>query len=101
MDPLKESSGSSQVETSSGRSRTLTRRHMLRLAVGGSIGLSLDGILDLQTVRAATREMKLSQVKEYTTSCNFCSCGCGMIASVREGKLIAMEIGRASCRERV
>jgi formate dehydrogenase major subunit len=64
---------------------------VLRLAVGGSIGLSLDAILDLQTVRAATREMKLSQVKEYTTSCNFCSCGCGMIASVREGKLIAME----------
>jgi formate dehydrogenase major subunit len=91
MDPLKESSGSLQAETNSSRSRTLTRRHVLRLAVGGSIGLSLDGILDLQTVRAATREMKLSQVKEYTTSCNFCSCGCGMIASVREGKLIAME----------
>jgi formate dehydrogenase major subunit len=91
MDPLKESSGSPQAETNSGKSKTLTRRHVLRLAVGGSIGLSLDGILDLQTVRAATREMKLSQVKEYTTSCNFCSCGCGMIASVREGKLIAME----------
>ena len=55
------------------------------------MGLALDGILDLQTVRAATREMKLSQIKEYTTSCNFCSCGCGMIASTRDGKLIAME----------
>jgi len=91
MHSLKDSSGSLQAETNSSGSRTLTRRHVLRLAVGGSIGLSLDGILDLQTVRAATREMKLSQVKEYTTSCNFCSCGCGMIASVREGKLIAME----------
>src|SRR3954454_13794905 len=49
------------------------------------------GEYDLQTVRAATREMKLSQVKEFTTSCNFCSCGCGMIASVRDGKLISME----------
>ena len=69
----------------------VTRRSMLKLTVGAGMGLALDGILDLQTVRAATHKMKLSQVKEYTTSCNFCSCGCGMIASTRDGKLIAME----------
>lgn len=79
------------ISASRSKTGTVTRRDMLRLAVGASMGLALDGILDLQTVRAATREMKLSQVKEYTTSCNFCSCGCGMIASTREGKLISME----------
>jgi formate dehydrogenase major subunit len=79
------------ISTNRSKTGTVTRRDMLRLAVGASMGLALDGILDLQTVRAATREMKLSQVKEYTTSCNFCSCGCGMIASTREGKLISME----------
>jgi formate dehydrogenase major subunit len=79
------------VAANSSKTGTVSRRAMLRLSVGASIGLALDGILDLQTVRAATREMKLSQVKEYTTSCNFCSCGCGMIASTREGKLISME----------
>jgi len=45
----------------------------------------------LPKVRAATQEFKLANVREFTTSCNFCSCGCGMIAAVREGKLITME----------
>ncbi len=42
-------------------------------------------------MRAATADMKLSNVSEFTTSCNFCSCGCGMIAAVRDGKLLKME----------
>jgi formate dehydrogenase major subunit len=59
--------------------------------VGSSVGLTLDGLLDVPTVRAATSKLKLANVTEFTTSCNFCSCGCGMIAAVRDGKLIAME----------
>ena len=35
--------------------------------------------------------MKLREVSEFTTSCNSCSCGCGMIATVRDGNLISME----------
>jgi formate dehydrogenase major subunit len=54
-------------------------------------GLAIGDLLDLSTVRAATQKLKLENVSEFTTSCNFCSCGCGMVASVREGKLIAME----------
>ena len=42
-------------------------------------------------MQAATQELKLSDVSEFTTSCNFCSCGCGMIAAVRDGKLLKME----------
>ena len=42
-------------------------------------------------MRAATKDLKLSDVSEFTTSCNFCSCGCGMIAAVRDGKLLTME----------
>ena len=42
-------------------------------------------------MRAATKDLKLSDVSEFTTSCNFCSCGCGMIAAVRDGKLLKME----------
>ena len=61
------------------------------MAVGGGVGLALDGVLNLSTVRAETQKFKLANVSEFTTSCNFCSCGCGMVASVREGKLIAME----------
>jgi formate dehydrogenase major subunit len=69
----------------------INRRDWIRAAVGGSVGLALDGLLDLATVRAATQKLKLTNVSEFTTSCNFCSCGCGMIAAVREGTLIAME----------
>jgi len=69
----------------------ISRRQLLRLAAGGGTGLALGGLIDLSTVRAATQQLKLSNVNEFTTSCNFCSCGCGMIAAVRDEKLIAME----------
>jgi formate dehydrogenase major subunit len=69
----------------------VTRRALLKLTVAGGAGLALDGLLDVSAVRAATKDLKLSEVSEFTTSCNFCSCGCGMIAAVRDGKLLTME----------
>jgi len=75
-------------------SRTLTgvtRREWFRTAAGGCAGLALGGLVDVAAVRANTQKLKLSDVSEFTTSCNFCSCGCGMVATVREGKLITME----------
>jgi len=69
----------------------ITRREWFKATVGGSVGLALTEFLDVPAVRAATQQLKLSEVSEFTTSCNFCSCGCGMVASVRDGKLIAME----------
>jgi len=70
---------------------SINRRDWLRLTVGGGAGLAISGLLDLSTVRAATQKLKLENISEFTTSCNFCSCGCGMVAAVREGKLISME----------
>jgi formate dehydrogenase major subunit len=70
---------------------TISRRNLLRLTLSGGAGLAVDGLLDVRAVRAATRDLKLSEVSEFTTSCNFCSCGCGMIAAVRDGKLLTME----------
>ncbi len=72
-------------------SRTLTRRDLFRLTFAGGGGLALGGLLDVPAMRAATQDLKLSEVSEFTTSCNFCSCGCGMIAAVRDGKLLKME----------
>jgi formate dehydrogenase major subunit len=69
----------------------VSRRDLLRLTAVGAAGLALDGLIDVPAMRAATRELKLSDIQEFTTSCNFCSCGCGMIAAVRDGKLITME----------
>jgi formate dehydrogenase major subunit len=72
-------------------SPTIRRRDLLKIAVGAGAGLALGDIIDLSTVRAAAQQLKLANVSEFTTSCNFCSCGCGMIAAVRDGKLISME----------
>ena len=79
------------MDSKPGRSGQLKRRDLFRIAAASSAGLALDGILDLNKVRAATQQLKLSNVNEFTTACNFCSCGCGMVASVRDGKLIALE----------
>jgi len=70
---------------------SVDRRRLLKLMVGGGAGLALDGFIDVPAMRAATQDLKLSNISEFTTSCNFCSCGCGMVASVRDGKLISME----------
>ena len=70
---------------------TISRRDLFRLTLGGGAGLALGGLLDVPAMRAATKDLKLSDVSEFTTSCNFCSCGCGMIAAVRDGKLLTME----------
>jgi formate dehydrogenase major subunit len=67
------------------------RRDLLRLGFLAGAGFDLGGLVDPAAMRAATSGMKLSNVTEFTTSCNFCSCGCGMIAAVRDGKLITME----------
>jgi formate dehydrogenase major subunit len=69
----------------------VTRREWFRAAARGCAGLSLGGLVDVTAVRASALQLKLSDVSEFTTSCNFCSCGCGMVATVREGKLINME----------
>jgi len=71
--------------------RGLSRRDVLRLGVSGGAGLALGGLLDVKAARAATQSLKLAAVSEFTTSCNFCSCGCGMIAAVRDGKLLLLE----------
>ena len=70
---------------------TTSRREWVKATAGGCVGLALGSLVDLQVVHASTQNLKLSEVNEFTTSCNFCSCGCGMVASVRDGKLISME----------
>jgi formate dehydrogenase major subunit len=73
------------------RGATLDRRRLLKLGASGGAGFALSGYLDVPGIRAANKNLKLSDVSEFTTACNFCSCGCGMIAAVRDGKLITLE----------
>jgi formate dehydrogenase major subunit len=70
---------------------SLNRREWLKSTVGGGVGLAIGGFVDMPAIEAAARDVKLANVAEFTTSCNFCSCGCGMIAAVRDGKLMKME----------
>lgn len=81
----------SDFDFSAQDSRTISRREWLRASIGGGVGLAVGELIDVPTIRAATQKLKLANINEFTTSCNFCSCGCGMIAAVREGQLIAME----------
>jgi formate dehydrogenase major subunit len=74
----------------------MDRRDMLKLALGAGIGvevggLEVTGLVDVPALKAAAKELKLANVSEFTTSCNFCSCGCGMIGAVRDGKLVTLE----------
>src|SRR3954463_16728334 len=67
------------------------RRDLFKMAAFGGVGLPLAGLVDVDLVRASVSDKKLADVSEFTTSCNFCSCGCGMIAAVKDGKLVTME----------
>ena len=93
--PAGDGSGvTSGARTDAGRafgSQRVSRRDLLKLTLCAGAGLDLRGLVDPSAVRAATEKLKLSDVVEFTTSCNFCSCGCGMIAAVRNGKLVTLE----------
>jgi formate dehydrogenase major subunit len=64
----------------------------LKWAAGGGAGLALGELgLKASDVQAAVKTAKLAGAKEFTTACNFCSCGCGMVAHVKDGKLVNLE----------
>jgi len=90
-DRFENDSAEARADGSPNGAAGVSRRELLRLGFRGAGGLTLAGLVDVPAARAATGSMKLSEVSEFTTSCNFCSCGCGMVATVRDGKLITME----------
>jgi len=67
----------------------LGRRDLFKVLATGSAGVALETLLAPQASRAA--EMRLAGAKEFTTVCNFCSCGCGMVGHVLDGKLVNLE----------
>ncbi len=69
---------------------SLTRRAWLKLATG-SAGLAVTDLVDARELHKAAASVKLKDAKEVTTACNFCSCGCGIICHVKDGKLVNLE----------
>ena len=69
----------------------LDRRSFFKVA-GVQAGLAVADLgVEAGAVESAGDRMKLSGAKEVTTACNFCSCGCGMVCHVRDGKLVNLE----------
>jgi formate dehydrogenase major subunit len=68
---------------------TIGRRDLMKgiATVGGAAAVG--ELFVVQPSRAA--ELKRAGAKEFTTACNFCSCGCGMVGHVIDGKLVNLE----------
>jgi formate dehydrogenase major subunit len=70
---------------------SIGRRSWLKLTAGGGAGLALAELVDVREAHASAKRAKIAGAKEFTTACNFCSCGCGMVAHVKDGKLVNLE----------
>lgn len=70
----------------------LKRREFLKLAGATGAGLALSQLgFNMRSLEAASSKCRIHGAREYTSICNFCSCGCGMICHVKDGKLINLE----------
>ena len=67
----------------------IDRREWLKSVAGGGAAFAVGDFFVDEPSRAA--ELKLAGAKEFTTACNFCSCGCGMVGHVINGKLVNLE----------
>ena len=67
------------------------RRDWLKMATVAAPGLAITELVGAKELQAATLNTKLTGAREFTTACNFCSCGCGMVCSVKDGKLVNLE----------
>jgi formate dehydrogenase major subunit len=68
---------------------TIGRRDLLKGVAAGGAAATMGELLVSLPSRAA--ELKRAGAKEFTTICNFCSCGCGMVGHVLDGKLVNLE----------
>jgi formate dehydrogenase major subunit len=69
----------------------MTRRGFFG-ATGAGIGASLGFLLGTpRQVQAAPPEFKTQRTVETTTICPYCGCGCGLVVSARDGKVVNTE----------
>jgi len=70
----------------------MNRRNWLKRATTGAAGALLGGTaVGAPEAGASPKRPKLAGSEVFTTACNFCSCGCGMLCYVRDGKLVDLE----------
>ena len=63
----------------------------MKLATGGGIGLAVADVANALELQSAAASVRLLDTKRVATACNFCSCGCGIVCHVRDGKLVHVE----------
>ena len=68
---------------------TISRRDWLKGLASGGAAAAFGELFVAQPSRAA--ELKRAGASEFTTVCNFCSCGCGMVGHVLDGRLVNLE----------
>jgi len=68
----------------------VSRRDFLK-ASGITTGAAFTGFLSLSAAEAGVECLRIRHAKQSTTICPYCGCGCGMIVSVSNGKVINIE----------
>jgi len=69
----------------------VNRRTWFKRAATGAGALLGGSALALPEASAGSKPPKLAGTEVFTTACNFCSCGCGMLCYVKDGKLVDIE----------
>ena len=67
----------------------VSRRSFLKIS-GGALTLGSMSV-SLEPVRAYAQGLRIKDAKETTTVCPYCSVGCGIVVSVKDGKVINTE----------
>lgn len=70
---------------------TMTRRGFLKAS--GVTGGALAGLFGMRPIeaRAADTRLRIRYARQSTTICPYCGCGCGLIVSARNGRVINTE----------
>ena len=70
----------------------VSRRGFMKLTGAGLVCLGLKDLgFPVRSAAAYAAPLKIEGCKEIITICGFCSCGCNLIMSVKDGKLISSE----------
>ena len=69
----------------------MNRRNWLKRAATGAGAILGGSALTTPAAHASTPRAKLAGTEVFTTACNFCSCGCGMLCYVKDGKLVDVQ----------
>ncbi len=68
----------------------VTRRDFVKGAATGA-GLAATAGIELESVQAYTVELKTKGAREVPSLCYYCAVGCGIVASVADGKVVAIQ----------